>query len=247
MKRDENHQNQKQFWEEAGERGYDEAIYAGGKTMEHILAKHWQAAVDTAHCLGLKEDSKILELGCGDGEFADKVLALQYKQIDACDFSESAINRARSLARTGRVNFFAQDITSYEFQQDDHWDGVYLMWILHHVKSFTPTIISRLAKVCPNIIVAEPNGNNIIRKILEFFPLYRRAGDESFLLKELIGIFEAAGYSVTTIRRVGFVPNYLPEGLLGLFKKLEAVIESTSVLNWLCSTNVIGFRKNLDN
>jgi 2-polyprenyl-3-methyl-5-hydroxy-6-metoxy-1,4-benzoquinol methylase len=223
--------------------GYAEALYASDKTMKHILTKHWQAAVDIAKSLGLNENSDILELGCGDGKFADEILAVYFRHIDAFDISQSAIKRAQSLSRTNKVNYFAEDITTLEFKKNAYWDGAFLIWILHHVKVFTPAIVSRLAQVCPILIVAEPNGNNIIRKLLELLPSYKRAGERSFKLKELIGIFESAGYAVTTIRRVAFVPNYLPDVLLTPFMKLEAVIECTPILNWLCATNMIGFSR----
>jgi len=56
--------------------GYAEALYASDKTMKHILTKHWQAAIDIVKSLGLNKNSDILELGCGDGKFADEILAI---------------------------------------------------------------------------------------------------------------------------------------------------------------------------
>ena len=38
--------------------------------------KHWQAAIDIVKSLGLNKNSDILELGCGDGKFADEILAI---------------------------------------------------------------------------------------------------------------------------------------------------------------------------
>jgi 2-polyprenyl-3-methyl-5-hydroxy-6-metoxy-1,4-benzoquinol methylase len=235
------YENQKQYWEDAGKVGYHKTVFASEKVGDHATKRIWREAINIARYLGMNEHSSILELGCGDGKFAEEVLAEHFKKIDAIDFSEAAIERARQMTRTDKVKYYAKDIIHYEYDENDQFDGAFLMWILHHVKDYTPEVVARLARVCRNVVVVEPNGNNLIRKGLELLPSYKKAGERSFRIKELARIFEAAGYSVNAFRRIHFIPNLLPEIFFEPFKKLEAIIESNRILDRLCSTYIIGF------
>lgn len=245
MKVNKRYENQKYFWEYAGEIGYGRAMFSNDVVENHIMTRHWQAAISAAKSLGLDENSTILELGCGDGKFAEEILAVHFKRIDAFDISETAIKRAQTISTTGKVSYFVKDVTEYEYDENDYWDGVFLMGFLHHVKPYTSTIVSRLAKVCPNAIVVDPNGDNLLRKLFEILPSYDRAGEDSFRLKELINIFESNGYSSKSVRRLMLVPPFLPKTFFPLLEPLERVVESTTLLNRLCYTYIIGFQRPL--
>lgn len=241
MEKQQKYEKQKLFWEKAGKIGYGKAMFTNTTVAEHILTKHWQAAINTAQSLGLNSNSKILELGCGDGSFAKNILSARFKHIDAFDQSEAAIKRAQSLAKSDKVHYFVEDIANYQYAENACWDGAFMIGFLHHLKAFTPAIISRLSKVCEKVIIMEINGNNLIRKLLEFLPAYRQAGEESFRLKELKDIFTANGYQLKTIRKLILVPSFLPKVLFPPFKRLEKFVESKSLLNSMCSTYILGF------
>ena len=78
----------------------------------------------------------------------------------------------------------------------------------------TPKTIKRLSDVVPKVIVADPNGDNIIRKALELLPSYRSRGEESFRLKQLKSIFESAGYILIYQDIISTVPPFTPKFLL---------------------------------
>lgn len=234
---------QKYFWEKAGKIGYGKAIFSHQMIEDHIMSRHWKTAIEISESLGVNKNSKVLELGCGDGKFAEQVLSARFKFVDALDRSESAIRRAKKQSKSKNVNFRIEDITSYRFDPDGYWECAFLMGFLHHVKPFATQIISRISEKCPCIIVVEPNGDNIIRKFLEFLPTYRAAGEQSFKLKELAEIFERNGYRIKALRRKTIIPPFLPKMLLMPFKRMEEVIESFPAINNLCSTNLIGFKK----
>ncbi len=246
MKERRRYKQQKKYWDHAGEIGYGEAQFSTRAVEDQIMTKHWGAVVDAAKGLGLGADSTILELGCGDGKFSETVLSRHFKLITAFDISEPAIERATNNCRSGKVCYQARDITKHEFEEGDHWDGAIMLAFLHHVKDYTPEIISRVARVCPKAVVVEPNGGNLIRKALEILPSYQRAGERSFKLNELVSIFEANGYTVKSFRRITFMPPFLPPFLLPLFKRLEEVVESSRVLNRMCATHVLGFERTSD-
>jgi SAM-dependent methyltransferase len=235
--------NQKVFWEHAGSIGYDRAMFSSKAIASHILGKHWSEAIDIALAMGLDKDSRILELGCGDGTFSKNVLARHFLHIDAYDISRAAIERAESSDRPDNVSFFAQDAISMEFGGENAWDGVFMMGFLHHVKAFAPEIIRRVSGVAPVAIVMEPNGDNFIRKSVELLPSYRRAGEDSFTLRELRSIFGRAGYELAHIRRRILVPPFIPDVAFPIFKIIEKIAESNSLLSNFCASNIMGFRR----
>jgi SAM-dependent methyltransferase len=238
-----NAQGQKSFWEHAGEVGYGSAMYSSPVIERHIVTAHWNALVATADALGLGRQARVLELGCGDGEFSERVLSPRFRQVDAFDYSESAIEHARLRSRSPNVTYHVADLASYEFKQGDSWDAAFLKGFLHHVKEAAPAIVARLARVCPRIILLEPNGDNMVRKALELTPGYRRAGEESFRLRTLLSLFRQWGYAETGVRRITLIPPFLPPLLFPLFEKLERIVENNAFLSRSCSTYVIGFQK----
>jgi hypothetical protein len=243
MKTSKGYEYQKDFWEHAGKIGYGEAIFSSSIIERHIVTKQWEAAIHTAEILGIDRSSTILELGCGDGAFTDSVLAPRFKHVDAYDASGSAIERAQSRTGYKNVSYYVKDLTDFDYEDGSYWDGAFLIGFLHHVKDFTPGIVARLSKVCPKMVVVEPNGDNLIRKALELLPSYRRAGENSFQRKQLINIFATNGYSTVVTRRIILVPSFLPEKLFPVLKKLEGIVEPSSFLNRLCSTYVMGFQR----
>lgn len=65
-------------------------------TAEDDLDAPWHAAV--APYLGLVPGRRVLEIGCGCGAFARHLASLEPSVIVACDFSETAVRKARELS-----------------------------------------------------------------------------------------------------------------------------------------------------
>lgn len=233
--------NQKEFWEVAGQIGYNRAMFASAVIADHIMGRHWRAALDLSRRLELTKESIILELGCGDGEFAENLLAENFSQVYAYDKSVTAITNAISKSSSENVEFIALDISDLSYSPEFKCDGVFMMGFLHHVKPIAYEIVRKLSMVNSKVVIVEPNGNNIIRKLLEFTPQYRKAGEASFSCRELITIFESNGYRLVEMQRMTFIPPFLPKQFFSFFRKLESVIEGSSILSRLCSTYIYGF------
>jgi hypothetical protein len=90
-------------------------------------------------------------------------------------------------------------------------------------------------------VVLEPNGNHLLRKLLELTPSYRAAGEDSFRTGQLIDMFEEAGFRTVVKQRVNLFPNFTPRPLFKLLKNIEPVFESTRGLRALCTVNMLGF------
>ena len=239
MKPKKRYESQKSHWERAGEIGYEQAMFSDNRIARHIMGKHWRAAIESAGALGVKSDARVLELGCGDGAFADKVLAPAFKHVNAFDISASAIESAKASASSANIDFDVVDISSHAFDESERWDCVFMMGFLHHVKAFASDIISRLSKLSTKLVVVEPNGNNLIRKALELTPSYRKAGEDSFRLAELKSLFGDSGYVLQSFSRLTLIPPFMPVFLFTPGAAIERVVENIPLLNRLCSTYIM--------
>ena len=90
------------------------------------------------------------------------------------------------------------------------------------------------------MIVLEPNGNHLLRKALEFTPTYRDAGEDSFGIKQLSAIFQAAGWRRVIWRRLNLFPNFTPGPLYRLLAPIEQRIENSRLGRALCTVDLYG-------
>lgn len=235
--------NQQLFWEQAGRDGYGKAMFSNTSVELHIRTTIWNAAIKTAKTLGLNSNSRIIELGCGDGIFSGTVLAKNFHSVDGYDRSVSAIERSNVLHKSESVRFHVSDVREMVYLPDQHWDGAFLMGFLHHVKKEASIIISRLSEVTPLVVVVDPNGNNPVRKFLEYLPSYRKAGEDSFRLSQLDKTFNSARYELVSRDIVSLVPPFTPSVLFPTMVRFERIIESCSILKMLNSTYILGFKR----
>ena len=229
------------YWERAGEVGYGAAMYRCSEVERHIRGRCWQVALEIADALGVPPDAHVLDLGCGDGAFANAVLAPRYRAVDGLDLAESAIQRAAAEAAGAHVKFRAVDIAALDYASLPRYGAAFLMGILHHVKAATPAIVAGLATRTGRVVVLEPNGDHILRKLLELTPRYRAAGEDSCRTAQLVEVFAAAGFTSVTHRRMNLCPNFTPGFLYRLLAPLEPRIEASATLDALCTVNMFGF------
>lgn len=230
------------YWERAGSIGYHQAMFSSDVVGTHITRRMWQIALEFGWNLGLRPQSRVLDLGCGDGAFVNEVLAQNFTAVDGLDFSETAIGVARVNSPGSQVNFRARDITKLEPGELRGYDGAFLMGILHHVKPRAGSIIRAMSEDLPRAIVMEPNGNNMMRRFLELTPAYRAAGEASFTTTRVKRMFEDVGYRCISWRRLNLFPNFTPKQIFRLLGGLEPMIEQTPVLRALCTVNMYGFK-----
>jgi len=238
------HEEAEAYWDQAGELSYAAAMFADSEVEKHVNRRLWQIGVDIGKQMGLGRESHILDLGCGDGALTNIVLAKHFKAVDGFDLSVPAINRARKFAPSEKISFEACDITQMDYSQLPKYDGAYLWGILHHVKVSTPTILHQLRGITKRLVVLEPNGNNMFRKMLERTATYKAAGEDSFRTKEMELLFSQAGYHVVTHKRVNLFPNFTPKNIFKVLKPMEEIIESTPLLRAFCTVNMWGFHSN---
>lgn len=230
------------YWERAGTIGYGEAMFGSQAVEQHVNRRLWAVAIEIGRQLGLDAGSRVLDLGCGDGAFANTVLAQNFAAVDGFDMAEAAIRRAQANAPGPHVRFAARDLRQFESADLPHYDGAFLMGFLHHVKAATPAILRVLHRVTERVVVLEPNGGHLLRKLLELTPAYRAAGEDSFRRRRLEQIFADAGYRRIIWRRLNLFPNFTPQPMFRLLRPLEPWIEATPGLRALCTVDMYGFR-----
>ncbi len=229
------------YWEQAGRQGYLRAMYRDAEVADYLRGRLWETAVAISNALKIKPDGHVLDLGCGDGDFANCVLARHFAKVDGLDGSQAAIQRARTNAPRAGIGFNTCDITHLDFSKLPRYDAVFLMGILHHVKAATPALVRGLRAVTDRVIVLEPNGNHLLRKLLERTSTYRAAGEDSFRTRQLEEIFATAGYARALWQRLNLLPNFTPRLVFKALRPLEHFIETTPGLRALCTVNSWGF------
>lgn len=229
------------FWEAAGRAGYDDALFRSPRVARHVLGRQWSESLATARAIGIEDAGSVLELGCGDGTFAIEVLSRRYRRVDAMDKSSAAIERARQRSTAGHLHFRVADVTAHRYAPGERWDGAFLIGFLHHVKPWAASVVRQLAEVAPRVVVMEPNGNQPLRKLLEYLPSYRRAGEESFTFAALGRLFDRAGYRLVRARTINLFPPFTPDVLYPVGVRAERLIEGRRGVGELCSSRVLGF------
>lgn len=228
------------YWERAGEVGYDQAMYGSSDVERHVRQRLWGIALKIGDEIGIPRDGHVLDYGCGDGAFANDTLSPHYRAVDGYDKAEAAVARANKTAPGPHMRFFAADLIMLDYAAMPHYDGAYLIGILHHIKQATPAVLRSLTKATDKMVVLEPNGNNLVRKLLEFTPTYKDAGEDSFRTREMIDIFAAAGWRTQVHRRLNLFPNFTPGSIYRMLAPIEPSIEASPILNALCTVNMFG-------
>ena len=127
---------------------YDEMSFSGVKfDKEEFVDKydeHHQKMRDfkketqeRIEFLGLKPESKVIDMGCGTGAFAINA-AGYYKKIYAIDVSKLMINHARRKAQEAGINnieFHHGGFLTYK-HKDGPVDGIVCSLVLHHLPDF---------------------------------------------------------------------------------------------------------------
>jgi len=234
--------NQRAYWERAGAAGYLDHMFASRDVGRCIMGRVWGAAFQIGYGLGLRSHHSVLDLGCGDGAFANQVLASYFRAVRGIDFSAAAISHARLAALNNfRISFGECDLTTATVDDLTHpdpalrpnYDGAFLIGILHHVKPHGPAIVNALRDVTSRVIVLEPNGSHPLRKLLELTPSYRAAGEDSFMPGEVTAMFSAAGFRQVTRRPIGVFPNRVPRLIYNALARFEPVLEKAFPTNYL--------------
>lgn len=173
---------------------------------------------------------RVLDVGCGDGFYTWELARRgQVTSIIGIDPSQSAIAFAKKHFRHTRVSFQVADGEKLPFR-DNSFDIVHLRGVLHHMPN--PEIaVAEALRVAPQIVIMEPNGYNIVLKIIERVSPYHQVHQErSFAPHRINQWIRKHNGKVTRQNWVGLVPFFCPNWVAHTLKLLEEIIENIPFL-----------------
>lgn len=214
---------------------YDRVFAA--HVVEHYLARRCSVVA------GLLPVGSVLDVGCGTGALAARLAGMGYR-VAGADLSPAMLREAAGRG-VGRV--YAALSTALPFA-DGAFDLAFTVATLHHLE--TP------ARVAGTILemarVVRPGGFVLIwdhNPLNPYWPLLMRrvpqdSGDERLVpLREILDDVRGAGLELVSARRMGLVPDFMPAALMPIWRRVEAVVESTPGLRNLAAHNVVVAQK----
>ena len=226
----------------ATDEGY---IWWGGRTPAAKLRFERRKDLLKKH-LDFKPEDKILECGCGSGDFT-KYICESVGDIDlsiyALEISKDQIQFAKQKINDPRVSFVTGSITELPFK-DNHFKYILGNSILHHLDlNIALKEIFRVLAPGGRLMFFEPNLLNpigwLLFKVKPFRKLHGASPDEmAFCRWELIKKLQENKFIEVEVKPFDFMFPLIPEKLFGLTKKVEKVFEKT-IINEIAGSLIV--------
>lgn len=187
---------------------------------------------------------RIVDIGCGDGFFTSRFFhENKPSYIVGMDPSPKAVEVAGANTIPGELEFVVGDGHSLPWE-DESFDLALIQGVLHHDDIPEKTIAEAL-RVAPEVMILEPNGNNMILKVIEKTSKYHLEHHEkSYPALRLVRWVNEGGGTVTSMKFGGLVPMFCPEWMAKSTKAIEPTFEKLPVLRALgCAVVVIVARR----
>lgn len=120
-------------------------------------------------------DAKIVELGCGSGQFANMLLDSGYTNYTGYDFSQAAITRAAELNPAWRERFFRRDIRGMTWPGRP--DAVIIFEVLEHLADDIAVVEALPGGTVVLFTVPSFDSFNHVRKFENLAAILERYGD----------------------------------------------------------------------
>jgi 2-polyprenyl-3-methyl-5-hydroxy-6-metoxy-1,4-benzoquinol methylase len=143
-----------------------------------------------------KRGSRILDIGCGNGNIARGIGSLGYEVVGV-DFSQQAISYARSKNTLQNVSFAVK--SAEEVSTGEHFDAIICSEVLEHLHqpSSLMQVIARILKPGGVLIATVPNGTGP-REMLVTRPV--QAMNKTWMGKVINNSKKALGYDNATVQ-----------------------------------------------
>lgn len=194
-----------------------------------------------------KTGYKILEIGCGDGEFTNRLAKLR-TSIIATDITPEVIKRAKKLKKFKKIKFYVDNAEKMKFK-DESFDIVCGISILHHI-DYKKTVkeINRVLKPNGQAFFTEPNllnpiiyaGLNLpfLRERMEF------SRDEIALIRwQMEKVLLENNFSEVKSVNYDFVHPKTPVSLLTKVKDTSSVLEKIPIIKEFSGSLIIWAKK----
>ena len=187
---------------------------------------------------------RVLDYGCGEGEFA-VWLAAQGAETYAIDISpvsvENGVRAAKKAGVEARTHFSVMDAESLTFE-DDYFDLIVVNGVLHHLKLDRAYLeLARVVKPGGFVVAAEALRHNpLIRWYRRRTPDLRTAWEAEHILgkpeiesaREYFGSCDVRTFHLFAIAAVPFRRSPAFGGLLKVLAAVDSVVLRLPVIRW---------------
>lgn len=200
------------------------------------------------YCKPIKND-RILEIGCGDGEFTRRLAVNKSLKIVGSDITPEVIKRAKSkYTKNKNISFEVENAEKFK-SKNDKFDIICGVSILHHL-NWKKTLKEsyRILKDGGKIFFSEPNFINpfiflslhskSLRKKFEFSP------DETALVRwEVKRELKKIGFKNIRVDNFDFLHPNTPKKYISRVSKLSNVLEQTPIIKEISGSLIIYAQK----
>lgn len=182
---------------------------------------------------------RVLDIGCGDGTYTCELFDLaRPASVHGVDPAEEAIALARTKIGSRAVSFAAA--SAYDLPFDNRaFDIACIRGVLHHLDKPQAALREAL-RVADTIVVVEPNGCNLVLKIIERVSPYHVAHEEkSYAPRHLNRWVLEGGGRVGQRQWTGLVPFFCPDWMARVLKCVEPVVEGLPLVSALACGNYV--------
>ena len=215
-------------------------------TTNTSLSSKMATGRSTATILGMRRFAghSVLDMGCGDGFYTFRFWDYgKPSALTGVDAADKAIEIANTKKGQRPITFAVGDAHHLSYP-DNSFDLVLIQSILHHDDD-PADMIREAFRLAPEILIHEPNGNNLGLKVIEKLSSYHREhGEKSYTSSRIGHWIDRAGGHVVERRFAGFVPMFCPDWMARVTKAVEPIVEHVPLLNKLgCAVYVVVARR----
>lgn len=203
-------------------------VTCAGQLRQDIRAKM------ASEYLKISPGMKILEIGCGNGEFSKRFLN-KGAEMHCVDISCKLIESLKKQYVKTNLTFNAVDVENLPYEEG-YFDGVIGNGILHHLNlDICLREIYKVLKKGGRIFFAEPNLLNpevfLETKIRWIGKAAQKTEDETAFLKwDLKRKFEESGFRTVNISPFDFLQPLTPKPLIGIVAKIGRILEKIPLI-----------------
>jgi SAM-dependent methyltransferase len=201
-----------------------------------VIPRYVRLFYDT---FGQKKDQDFFEVGSGNGDMSRAILRANRGQIRRYVVSEYFVEGVTWLRSQGleAVQADAQQLPC----QTAEFDAVIDFDVMHHVESPRDMARELMRVGRGRTLLVESNARSIPRRLLEFTPGHRAAGERSYTPRQYRSFFENhRGFRVTGFQIYPFLfPFKCPKWFLPLLVWFNERVERIPFFRWQCSSVAI--------
>ena len=195
-------------------------------------------------------NKNVLDFGCGNGVYSEKVIKFNPSELTAIDISDKAIEIAKSKNHN-KIKFKVENCENTKLSSDS-FDIIYGVGILHHL-SLNKAVkeAERLLKKNGNLIFIEPLGTNPIINLYRKFTPNSRSDDERPLtftdikyFKSLFSEVDIHYYGFFTLVFLPFYKSAKNSKIFSFLSKIDKILFSIPFLKFLAWSVLIEAKKN---